>query len=268
MDREQVNPELYTHQYFLADSEGHMEYEKGLDIHIHPKFAMAHRIARPSKDKSVLDIGCGRGELLYYCAREGARVFGIDYSRAAVEIANETIKKLPEQARSLARVELGDVLSYDFQGAFDIIFMIEVVEHMYDHQLAEVFKKVYRLLNDKGRLIIITPNYYYERYLSPLKRISNIPINLVKWPLRFLRGKYKRSDVPKVLRNLFRVLVDRGELNRMLHVNVSTPDKLRRLLADFDAQVTCEDHSKNILSLLMHKWWGRDIVVVAKKKKR
>ena len=60
----------------------------------------AQRIAERLAGSKVLDIGCGRGELLYYSAMRGAAyALGIDYSEAAVELAQETAKRLPLELR-------------------------------------------------------------------------------------------------------------------------------------------------------------------------
>jgi SAM-dependent methyltransferase len=261
-----VDPSLYSRDYFLSDNEGFREYLAGLDNNVHPKFQLALKYGKPSKGDVVLDIGCGRGELIYYCVNHNAKVLGIDYSKDAIDIAKETIKRLPETLRQRAAAEVGDPVTYDFKEKYDIIFMIEVAEHMFDWQLEKTFQKVKKILKPGGRLIITTPNYYYENYLSPLKRIVNIPLNLVKWPFRIAKGKYKNGSPMDGLRKVFRIKVDRGELNRRMHVNITTPGKLKRMLSDFDVRVKCEDHSKDIVSLISQKWCGRDVVVIAAKK--
>lgn len=261
-----VDPKLYSRDYFLSDNEGFKEYYAGLDSSVHPKFQLALKYGTPSKGNNILDLGCGRGELIYYCAKHGAKVLGIDYSRDAVDIAKETIKKLPKDLQSLATAEVGDPVTYNFKGRYDIVFMIEVAEHMYEWQLKETFQKIQKILNPKGRLIITTPNSYYENYLSPLKRIINIIPNLIKWPIRILKGKYRGSSPVTGLKKAFRIKVDRGELNRQMHVNITTPAKLKKMLSDFDVRVKCEDHSKNIVSLITQKWCGRSLVVIATKK--
>jgi len=267
MDRKAaVDPGIYSKDYFMGDNEGWREYLHGLDTHIHPKFARALQVGRPTADDVVLDIGCGRGELLYYSARAGARALGLDYSGAAIDIARQTIGSLPEGLRSNARAEVGDPCDYDFKEKYSLIFMIETLEHMHDWQLEETFAKAHRILADGGRFIIITPNYYYEKYLSPLKRIVNLPLNLIKLPFRTMKAKYRAAGMRSLLRKTLRVRIDRGELNRAMHVNVTTPAKVRRLLARFDASVRCEDPSGNILSFITKRWWGRDIIAVAKKR--
>lgn len=54
----------------------------------------------------------------------------------------------------------------------------------------------------------------------------------------------------------------------VMHVSVLTPGHLRRLLNEsgLTASIFCEDYSYNILSFLTRKWWGREIIVVDRKK--
>lgn len=262
-----VDPALYDTRYFLADNEGWREWAEGLDEHVHPKFRRAFELAGPVAGKNVLDVGCGRGELLYYCAKSGAAgVLGIDYSEAAVRIARETIGRLPPALAARAKAAVGNAESYAFTDRYDVVFMIEVAEHVYEWQLREAIARVRTILNPGGRLIIMTPNYLYERWFSPVKRIVNIPFNLIKWPLRVARGRYRPRSFGELAGKIFKVKVDRGELNRKMHVNVTTAAALRTYLRDFDASVWCSDHSKNPLSLIARRWFGRDIEAVAIKK--
>ena len=166
--------------------------------------------------------------------------------------------------RPFARAEIGDVATFEFNEKYDIIFMIEIAEHMYDWQLERSFEKIKGLLSGRGRLIIMTPNYYYEKYLSPIKRLINIPFNIIKWPLRAMRGKYRPNGISELMGKIFRIKVERGELNKKLHVNITTSAKLKKLLADFDVTISCEDHSGNIASLITRRWFGREIVAIAK----
>lgn len=261
-----VDPALYSKEYFLTDNEGFDEWKKGLDGNIHDKFKKALKYANPKRDDTILDLGCGRGELLYYCAKRGAKVLGIDYSADGAALAKEAILRLPPGLRGLARAEVGDITTFDFKDKYDIVFMVEVAEHMYDRQLKEAFKKIHSILKDNGRLIIMTPNYYYEKFLSPLKRAANIPLNLIKWPLRVIKGKYKNCGAWTGFKKIFRIVPDRGELNKKMHVNITTPGALRKLLMGFDVRIECVDPSVNPISLIAKKWCGREIVVIAKKR--
>jgi len=261
-----VNPDLYSEDYYYTDNEGCLEYKTGLESCMHEKFKRALELASPNKGDNILDIGCGRGELVYYCAKIGAKALGIDYSSAAIHISRKTIERIPEDRRHLGRAELGDVCTYNFDEIYDAIFMIEIIEHMHDWQLAEAFKKIYAILKNDGKLIITTQNYYYEKFLSPIKRVINIPLNIFKWPVRIIRGKYRPKNVNELLSKIFKVRINRGQANRMMHINVLTPNKIKMLLNNFDVKVECRDNSKNIVTLITRKWWGRDIIAIAKKK--
>lgn len=261
-----VKPDLYTTGYYLSDNEGYEEYQKGLENNIHKKFTDVLEIACPKPGQKILDIGCGRGELLYYCARRGAQVLGIDYSVDAITIARETIGKLPEHQRTFARADVGNVTDYNFPDTYDSIFMLEIFEHMHDWQLHETFARLKDILHKDGMILITTPNYLYEKYFYPIKRICNIPWNCVKYPLRIVKGKYHPKSLKELIKKIFKIFPQKNMLLEAMHVNVSTPYKIKKILSDYNVTIHCCDHSKNILTIISKKWFGRHIIAIAKKK--
>ncbi len=263
--KEKIPADIYTKSYYLTDNEGCLEYAGDLDAHMHPKFQRALEIADIKPGENVLDVGCGRGELLYYCVRKGAKALGLDYSQSAVDIARQTINRLPEELRSRAAAHVGEAESFNYPDKYDVIFFIEITEHMHDWQLERAFRKFDSILTDKGRIIIMTPNYLYERYLQPVKKFLDIPARFFKWPMRIARGKYKPASFGELMVRIFSIKTDRGELNRKMHCNVIYPARMRALLKDFDTTVRCEDPSLAPISLLLKKWMGREIVAIARK---
>jgi 2-polyprenyl-3-methyl-5-hydroxy-6-metoxy-1,4-benzoquinol methylase len=260
-----VDSNLYDKNYYYHDNEGCHEYAQGLDIAIHPKYKHVLEIADPRQGDEILDVGCGRGELLYYCAKKGAHVLGLDYSRAAVDIARQTIQMLPVELRSFAEAEIGDVTDYDFSRRYDLIFMLDVFEHMNDDQIERACEKFKKILKNNGRIVITTPNLYYEKYLQPIKMVLDLPFRFLKWTFRVLRGKYRSKSFDEFLRNALKVrVVGRGEAGKALHVNVSTPAKIKAMLKDFRVDIRCEDPSWAPISLITKKWWGRQIVAIAR----
>jgi SAM-dependent methyltransferase len=97
---------------------------------------------------NILDIGCGFGFMLEHFDKEKFNHFGIDISEHAVQKAK---KRLPE-----GKFYTGDVHNgIDFAEKFDVILMINVVEHLQNPSLA--IKQVYDKLNDGGILAIHLP---------------------------------------------------------------------------------------------------------------
>ena len=262
-----VPPELYNREYYLADNEGFSEFKKGLDKNIHDKFRRVLDIVDIKPGMSVLDLGCGRGEMIYYCAKAGARAVGIDYSPDAVAICRQFIQSLASSLQNSLKVLVGSVEDFRCEEKFDYIFMVEVAEHMYDWQIERTLRAVHGLLKPGGRLIITTPNYLYERYFQPVKMTLDVPLRFMKYLLRIPRGKLKPKSLSEFLRAALKVKVDRGERHQKMHCNVTTRRRLKGLLCDFDARIYCSDPSINPLSLLVKRWLGRQIIAVAKIKK-
>lgn len=257
---------LYDEEYYLTDNDGFREFQLGLDEHVHDKFQRVLKHVHFKEGDKVLDIGCGRGELIYYAVKNGAYALGLDYSQAAVNIAKQTMSRLPQDYQSRVSIEVSEVEKYPLNDQYDYIFMVETAEHMYDWQLEKLFKNVKKCLKSDGIFIMTTPNYLYERYFEPTKRFLDIPFKMIKYLFRIPRGKYKPASVSQFFKDTCRIKVDRGEKHLKMHCNISTRKRLRRLLSDFDAHIFCEDHSINPLSLLLQRWFGRYIIGIARQK--
>lgn len=151
--------EKYTKEYFLGavDKEtnkiygvdGFESFKKG---HIDKRYLRFLRFL-DIEAKEILDIGCGRGEVVNYCARKGTRkVVGTDFSEDAVRIASELNKSNPNA--EIIEMEAKDII---FENKFDIIFMLDVIEHITDEEMQGIYPRVYRALKKNGMLILNTP---------------------------------------------------------------------------------------------------------------
>lgn len=79
----------------------------------------------------VLEVGCGSGANLWFMAREGLCVHGVDRSETAVRLARERLDRECTGWRDCgAKVELGDLLALPYEdGYFD--FVLDVVAVCY-----------------------------------------------------------------------------------------------------------------------------------------
>lgn len=121
------------------------------------KFAIA---THTKKNKgTILDIGCGTGAFVHFCAQQGWNAVGIEPD---------------DEARNLAtphpNLELGNEKKlYEYKPeSFDIITLWHVLEHVY--HLNQRIEIINRLLKPDGRLIIAVPNHesydakYYKQH--------------------------------------------------------------------------------------------------------
>src|SRR5438445_547492 len=106
------------------------------------------------KAKSILDFGCGPGFLIAELLAQGhGAVWGTD-------VSEESLRQVKEKFGG--RPGFGDAMPLDrllaSQKMFDAIFALEVVEHLEDSALEELFKRLRALLPADGCVILTTPN--------------------------------------------------------------------------------------------------------------
>jgi 2-polyprenyl-3-methyl-5-hydroxy-6-metoxy-1,4-benzoquinol methylase len=261
-----VDPSLYTRDYFEAHCRGQDRVTDLASGELHEIFSRAIRAASLQGHENVMDYGCGRGELVFHCARLGCTVLGTDVSEAAVQMTRENLKILPEDVRGRIDLKMASVEQMDLpEDSLDVIFMIDVFEHLYDWELDILMPKFYRALKKDGRLVLQTPNWLYENRLYPAKRLLEFPFTLLKETGRVLRGKGKRKTPKAFFTKLFKFQFHDDPIYKELHINVQTPGSLKRRLTKygFQSRIECVDSSKNLLSLLFKPWAGRTIDAVA-----
>lgn len=157
---ESVSPDVYNSRYFFASCEGYKEFRESGGRRLSARFQKALALAQIQPGERVLDIGCGRGELVAHAALLGAEAVGIDYADQAVRIAEEALAGYPPEVRERTDVRLMNARSMEFDDqSFDLAFMSDIVEHLYPHELADALRETWRVLRPGGRLIVHTcPN--------------------------------------------------------------------------------------------------------------
>lgn len=165
---------LYTEEYFLTACEGHQEWIASEGQHLSRRLSSAFELAAVEPGMAVLDVGCGRGEIVRHCAQLGAHTFGVDYAPVAVNMTRDLIRReakhKPDGQMGVGRVD-AKFLPFPDQH-FDRALMFDVVEHLYPWELHQAFLEIHRVLKPDGRLIVHTaPNRWYDQYAYPLVRL-------------------------------------------------------------------------------------------------
>ena len=156
----------YTKKYFLGSIDkktnkvyGVAGFESFKNGHINERYERLLSNLH-LKGKVVLDIGCGRGEVVNYCAKKGAKIIiGIDFSEYAIKIASKLNRD--NSNVKLIKLEAKDI---KFRDKFDIIFMLDVIEHIPDKEMQLIYSKIYSALKNKGILILNTPFFKSLEY--------------------------------------------------------------------------------------------------------
>lgn len=214
---------LYTEEYFLTACEGFDVFLESEGVQLSRRLQDAFSVAGVTPGMRVLDIGCGRGEILRHCIRLGAEVHGVDYAEVAARLSRDAVNA--ERAGGgkplAAGVCRADAKCLPYPNAyFDRVLMFDVVEHLHPWELQEAMLEVRRVLKDDGRFIVHTaPNRWYDRYAYP-------------WVRRFRRLLGQGDRYPEDPRAITPV-------NQEVHVNEQDPLSMRRALkaAGFQGKV-------------------------------
>jgi 2-polyprenyl-3-methyl-5-hydroxy-6-metoxy-1,4-benzoquinol methylase len=123
------------------------------------------------KDKTVVDLGCGEGELINLISKLGAKkAIGIDYSLSAIEIAKN---KFSQENLIFECTNIKD-----FNEDVDIIILNGTIEHL-DSPL-DFFKQINKKLKKDGLLLITCPHFYNIRGFIwvTLNKLLDVPMSL------------------------------------------------------------------------------------------
>jgi 2-polyprenyl-6-hydroxyphenyl methylase / 3-demethylubiquinone-9 3-methyltransferase len=110
--------------------------------------------AVPLSGRQVLDVGCGGGILSEAMARAGARVLGIDLSRAVLDVAE--LHALDCKIDVAYRVTAAEELAGEQPASFDLVTCMEMLEHVPDP--AASIKALAALARPGGDIIVSTLN--------------------------------------------------------------------------------------------------------------
>ena len=98
--------------------------------------------------RSLLDLACGDGFLTVMLSEHFERVVGVDAWEQAIEKARRHCPKATFCASTIEQ--------FDIKEKFDVITMINVMEHVDDP--IEVLKKAASFLETEGKLVVQVPN--------------------------------------------------------------------------------------------------------------
>ncbi len=112
---------------------------------------------RRLSDSRVLEIGCGDGNLTWKLARRCRALVARDLDPAAIALTARRLRELAISNVTLESRAGEDAAAADLE-AYDVVFFVQVLEHVPHWEQGAMFDAVFSLVAPGGCLFVSTPN--------------------------------------------------------------------------------------------------------------
>ncbi len=207
-----VDPKYYTKDYYLNDCTGFDEFKNNYGEKLEPRLdVITKEVPWPKSGQNILDIGCGRGEIVLWASELGANGYGIDYSKDAIKLANEAYKARRKQILGKVKFLQMDAKEIDkIPVKFDAIYMTEVLEHLYPEEQDIVLKLIKKKLKKDGFLFVHT---------SPSKTFIDLTYRLWTYPVSSVLVSLSNFLNNHNYGNIYKWSQLRTDSHKIMHVN-------------------------------------------------
>ncbi len=161
------------------------------DPYANAKYEVILSWLKRNKIKTILNAGCGSGELSFILASKGYAVTGFDLDRDYIDLANKNAQKMKVKNCSF---KASGIENYKSLTKYDCVIATDVLEHIENDKYA--FEKMVSFAKPGGSVIITVPAGQYlfgfhDEQLGHFRRYSIdnftkiIPKNLKIKQIRF-----------------------------------------------------------------------------------
>jgi len=148
----------------------HRHLAWGLDYLTYISFVVS--LIRELSPQSLLDIGCGDGRLISLVKSFVPKIVGVDISKQAIAFARAFNPDVEFHCVDIAKMS----------GVYELVTLIEVLEHIPDHEMGGFIQNVARLVKEDGHLLVTVPTVnvplnkkHYRHYSFELLRSTLKP---------------------------------------------------------------------------------------------
>lgn len=169
--------EKYGKKYFeLGEGSGYINYSWIPQI-IGPRaeaILSESKITAPAK---ILDFGCAKGYYVRWLREKGFKAIGVDTSLYALSQSPQNIRN------SLFLSSQTDLLSFD-RKEFDLVILKDVLEHLTQENLREIFKKL-KIISKKIFITVPICNQY-RNYINEIDEKD------ITHKIRYTKNEWKK----------------------------------------------------------------------------
>lgn len=117
---------------------------------------------RRKETKSLLDVGCGTGDLVCDAAKQGINAIGVDFAQDMIELA---LSKAKGDRLEKANFECSSIFDFDFsKQKFDVISANGFIEYISQNELNKFFDIVYDALAPNGSFVVGSRNRLFNLF--------------------------------------------------------------------------------------------------------
>ncbi len=212
----QTSSRHYNQQYFSSISSSSPDFSKKINrSQFQTKYKQIGRLLKLKTKDTIIDYGCGPGDLSFYLyLKYHCQVIGIDRSAPAINICRQKLEQLNLQLKQTPKIRF---INHNNQNLpefknIKVVYFIDVLEHLYDSEIKTVLDQIPKWNHKSAPLIVIhTDNNLYLKYISWVFHLFSI-----------LTGKQKLTN-----------LINDLQKNKQLHINLTTPKKLKQKMTNF-----------------------------------
>jgi 2-polyprenyl-3-methyl-5-hydroxy-6-metoxy-1,4-benzoquinol methylase len=126
-----------------------------------------------SDTRSVLDVGCGTGDLVCDLARSGINALGVDFAQDMIELASH---RAQEERLAKVRFECCSIFDFDFsKGPFDLISANGFIEYISQTELDVFLSIVSGALTPGGSFVVGSRNRLFN--LHSMNEFTRMELN-------------------------------------------------------------------------------------------
>jgi len=203
----------------------------------------------PFNGQKLLDAGCGDGRFCYELRNENINITGVDYSEKALAFARAFNPSINFQQE--------DLFELPFEKEFDVITLVDVLEHIQLDKIEKVKDSLWRALKNSGRIILSVPStnrplsakHYQHFTKETLVECLGSKFELIKIVGHSKGGRYRRrylrlrelcrlawllrNKIPKIKR-----IIDYRKTYYEKHLEFCEPHEASRLIAEFKKKIS------------------------------
>jgi hypothetical protein len=132
------------------NDDGYYEHDGVWSLDVDDDKRVMAEILASFEPKRALELGCSSGGVMRVLAGHGVHVEGVEISGMAYEHAAAEVR---------ARIHLGDLLDLDLPSGYDLVYGLDIFEHLNPNRLDKYLVAIRERLAEGGLLFAVVPAF-------------------------------------------------------------------------------------------------------------